>query len=1275
MSKDTVELLIEARNLATAELDKASNSVEGLGKAARETERNLNQLEIDSANLESFREVQTQLRGLREEAAAAEVAYNNLSKEVKQNAEATEEQQVAVVRAKQELAQQKAEIREVEREYNRLSKSLRENNINLRSTSKEQKRLADEIEKSKTRLVTQTRLLDKQTASLKEKVVAEQQSRRANEQTAKSTVDVAAATRKYEEALEKLIHDLERGNVTKAEYIRNEANLRKELKLTEGQVKTSRAALQAESTDRNKSVRSTDALTAVTRRLAQAYTVLIAAQSGIAAVQNSVQGYGDLEKAMSAVEKTTGLAASEIIKITDVLREQSETVMPGSTNELLRYAEVAGQLGTKSSADILRIVAAADALQQSTNLAGDEAATLLTRILQMTGEGVGSIGNLGSSFVELGNDAATTEADIAAMTKEIVTGTRSIELSSAAAAGLGTTLLELGLPAERSRTAIQRLSEVINQAAVEGGESLEQLSRITGQTADELTRNLGERPEAVLQAFLEGLVRVEEQGQVMSQTLKDFGIEGQDAIGVFNQLAGNTELLAKRINQSNEAYTSGTALMKEASKAYATQNADISRLVNQFNNLRDSIGEAFTDETNEAVDAFSKYLADNEDAVISIMEWIPQMVEGFDELMTLLNDAIAGDVGVGIELMFKGIGNTIRITVNTITLAIREVLLFTNEARIKIAEFAGASDETLQKMRESSRKLSEGIKEDSNDIGQSVARLMNESSRAYEDFQDAIFNFGDELVKLDPKLQAQIQLLVQEGKYVQDNEAAYRTLTAAIIKNHREVEVQAELAKREAEAKRIAAEEAAKKLEVQKQEIEANKVLQESYTTLIDENGRLVTVVQNQTVATRVQSDEMINLQAQIAKTKNEIATLERASKSLTAKQAELAISTANLAKEKSKLAELRKQEADLIAIETARYSDLRTIQFQYQQQLDALTLAFNSGRITLSEYLAEKQRLVGVLATVSSAMNENTKEVERNTEAVKKNAQASTQQVAQQEQVQRYTNLAAGAYAHLNKEFDFTNQSLEQLNSRSKELVGHIRQNQRVTDSWWRSLAELSNQAFERERQIIKETVQLREWEKQVQSGNLTLRELDKISRQAARGLTYISSNQMQPLINAIEEARQKLKSFRDEVADITNDIQNRLDEAEGNLEAIAKRRFQREQAELENMIHQAKLLGDNRAVADLRRALEQLRKAQNLEFQRDFGKKNTSRLGGKAEVEEYTKNANSSNSAGNNDTKRVIFTMQQGGTSTDIGLQSEQDADRLMEVLSQFGQLNIQS
>lgn len=570
----------------------------------------------------------------------------------------------------------------------------------------------------------------------------------------------------------------------------------------------------------------TDLTTKAVSTLAKAYAVLLSAQQAVQTVKSGVENYGELEAAITKVEKTTNLARDTVVKMADELKNLSENVTPTSTNELLRMAEVAGQLGTKSTEDILSLVAAADALGLSTNLAGDEAATMLARILGMTQEGIPEIHNLSSAVVALGNDFAITEADIVQMTKEIVSGTREINLGSAAAAAFGTTLAELGQPAERSRTAMQRLGAEINEASKKGGDSLERLTKITGLTAKQIEQDLGDAPEKVLVKFLEGLQKVKAEGGLVSDALKSMGIDGTEATGVLSVLADGTDRLKVALELSNKAYAAGDYHMKEAIKAYSTQESALGRLSNKFHTLTTDIGEAFSYDTDLAIrgtgDAIDKVRED----VVNLVERLPELVSGFVELAKAANDFVEtfSDDKVGLfEKAFDRIKlgiNSLSLSFKVVTLSAQQALLDVVSIKNKVAEFGGLKIDTtfIDNLRIKMRETEKSIEQDHKDMAAAAARMAGESSIAYEKLLDASDKYKGAINKLSTEQQASLKNVIDGNKYNADSEKIYRDLTSAIVLANRELEL-------EAEFKNNAADASKKKAEADKQGADAASAL------------------------------------------------------------------------------------------------------------------------------------------------------------------------------------------------------------------------------------------------------------------------------------------------------------------------------------------------------------------------------------------------------------------------------------------------------------------
>lgn len=1283
-NKEQIDLIIDAQNLASDEFTQAAKDVRELGLEASKAEKKLDELAVDQANLQSFKEVGQELGKLKRILAESEVAYDKQAVAVKKNKEATDEERVALKLTADQLKKQRAEIRALETEQRKLAKQLKTSNVDTKNVIASQEKLNRTYSKVSERVEQLRENLTKQTDTLRKNVTLEKE-RRNELEKANSTTDKAVnAVKKYESELEKLNQELKQGKISKGDYIRSEEKLRQAHQLTEQQVKTSRRAIEADAKTKEKAGKSTDALTQVTRRLAQAYTVLLAAQKGTEAIRQSVTAYGDFEEALTKVEKTTGLAQSELVKIAETLTDQSQNVTPTATNELLRYAEVAGQMGVTATEDILRIASAADALQVSTDLAGDEAALLLTRILELgRNESVSNIDNLSSALVELGNNAKASESEIAFMTKELITGTQALDFSSAAALGLGTTLKELGRTGEASRSAFSRLSQVIKNAVNDGGDDLERLQKITGLTADQFKKDLGDTPEQVIIKFLQGLNRLDEGGQSVSRSLAAFGITSQDTAQVMEVLSKNTELLTKNTNLANKAYEDGNKHTEEAIKQYATQNSNLARLQNQFKGLATSIGEAYSDETNAAISTASDLITENREAVITLMEYLPQLGLALNEAFAPITAFTEGETLPLLSILAETVGKAF----NGITVGLNSTLLAFNEASLAVGTFVGASEENLNKLIETSNRLRANIDQDLTDIENISKRAAGESSLAFEGLFEAVTKYGDGMKNLDRETQTQIQNIILSNEYNETLNGTYRKLTAQLVKASEEQRIKNELDTIAAEKKAKAIEQTQKQNEVVEKEIETitaatevSKTYAEQIQELVDkyqsgaisaaefeqeqrklvdsQNALLIsnaqtidsfiTVDQQLTAyretfnglnsaleaglitqeqykqsavalneafelsinVTQAYRDNVNNITPAIASLNKEIADTEDAIKKLTDEQnnklksdRELKKINADLIKQQNTLAQLNKDKADLVRIENASYSQLVEMQRVYSQQLDVVEQQWRQGVITKAEYVEKTERIKAVLNELSAVLGENTEQLNKNTEAVIRNKNVTQGKVEQQEKLKSATNLAAGAYAHLNKEFNLSNKSTAELTARSKELVGHIRNNQKVTDQWWRSLARLSNQAFERERQIIKETLQLRKWQDQVESGTLSLEQLGRMALNVDRSFKYLSANQLEPLISAIDEARRKLRDFQEEVVSVTDEVQDRLDAALGKFDEIAKRRHERELAELQALLKQAELMGDSASVRKIRDAIEQLKKAQKLEYRQEFG------------------------------------------------------------------------
>ena len=1394
---EIVSLIIDAQNLATDELIETSEHLEKLGEEAIRTEKSLKKLEVKKDVLDSYEAIRKNTLELRKEVADAEVSYEKLSKETKKNKKATDEQRTAVKTANIELKAMRRNLTSAETDYRKITAAAKEYGVNSKTVAKEQqalqnaikdtaesldkanketkeqqqlvaaqvegsKRLRAEYEKQKDILAEVANEEEKAAASAKKKAIADKDAK----QAAREVTDVLKV---YEIALDKLNQSRKAGNLTAGNYIRAEARLRNELKLTEKQVKATRQAVKADSDVKKRAAANTDLLTTSTRRLAQAYTVMLAAQKAIQAVSTSVTNYGELEKAITSIEKTTGNARVEMEALAEQMSHLSEDVTPASTNELLRFGEVAGQLGVKSSADILRVVAAADALGVSTNLAGDEAATLLTRILKMTGEGVGEIDGLASSVVALGNNFAVAEDEIVHMTKEIATGTTSINLGSAANAAFGATLKETGQQAERSRTAMFKLSQAIKSAVQDGGSDLERLSEISGMTGDEIEKSLGEKPEEVLLNLVKGFGEARDEGSNLADILGSMGINGSEAVTVIEALAKNSDRLEEALNLSNDAYQKQNAHMIEAAKAYADQEARITRLGNKFKNLTARIGETFSDETDAAIRMVNDSLDKTSDEVVELFNLMADLGEGVGDVVDVFENLGATFSGTDEQVGLLDLSiKTLRFTFNQITAALNTAVLGLQGFVLAGAEAVNffndntISTEFVDGLRAAMRETKADIEEDLQDIKDAQADYAGTSSSTYRDLRAVIDKYRDSIGLLSAEEQAAIVQIERNNVYVKDQSELYVDLTKALVRKNAETETEAAMTKRLNDSNaslnstlangiahvnqkvestkamtvvtteyattaedlefKLKALEETKKLglltdqeylnskavlaeatikqadaELAKNEIlkgskltteeylKANEELNQqrrdgtisiaelitkqdaltaSYELALPKNDQMKSVLNDTSVAQKDLSKAIALSEERI---RNYTKTLGKAG---IAKQ-ESADITAKLRVEEEALSVLKREQIELTELEGSTYPELIRLREQYTIQLTKINAQFAAGKLTKGEYDLAVQGVNASLEKLNEILGVNTVETDKNTESTKKATAAKKETGEASKEAATYISLEASAASHLNKQYDATGKSVDELSARYRELEGFIQNNSKVSSRWMKNLADISDEVFNQEQAFIDETLTLRKWEEQVNSGTLSLDELGKIASDADRYLTHLSQNQMDGLRDSIKQATKEFQRLDEAINDSLDDAQDRFDRAMGNEEALLKRQHAREIAELEALLKQAEIYNDSAQIAKIKEAINRLTKAQKAEA-------NNAGYDNYNSGDTFASRRNSSNSSNSTSVsgkKEIVYTVNlnspQGNTQVDFA--DKDSANKFVNYLDQLGEVNI--
>ncbi len=236
-----------------------------------------------------------------------------------------------------------------------------------------------------------------------------------------------------------------------------------------------------------------------------------------------VKLYADFETGLIGVGKTADLSGAELESLGKDIDELSKR-MPVATDKLLAIAQSAGQLGVKGSDNILKFTETVAKLGTATDLSGDQAAMALARILNVTGEALGTVDVLGSVIVALGNNFAATESQIAEMATEVARGAAVFGVSSAQASALAAALAAVGVKSEVAGTSIGRILRMIDAAIRSGGEHLAILTQITGRTAEEIEELFQRDAMAAFALFIDGLKRIGDAGGSVADAKAALGL-------------------------------------------------------------------------------------------------------------------------------------------------------------------------------------------------------------------------------------------------------------------------------------------------------------------------------------------------------------------------------------------------------------------------------------------------------------------------------------------------------------------------------------------------------------------------------------------------------------------------------------------------------------------------------------------------------------------------------------------------------------------------------
>ena len=415
----------------------------------------------------------------------------------------------------------------------------------------------------------------------------------------------------------------------------------------------------------------------------------------------AVNSAKEFESAFTGVEKTVDGTAEQMANLKQGIKDMSEE-LPSSTTEIAAVAEAAGQLGIQTD-NVLGFSKAMIDLGNSTNLTADEAAQQLAKFANIMGMSQKDFDKLGSSIVDLGNNFATTEADIVNMAMRLAGAGKQVGFSEGQVLGLATALSSVGIEAEMGGSAISKamvkmqnavemggtkldsvlkktgmtlrdlelmsandsksfreMSQSIGMTSTEvkqlvtAGANLQDFASVSGMTAEKFKKAWKEDASGALSAFIKGLGDAENKGESAITMLSEMGLTEVRLRDSLLRAANAGNLFNNAIDTGTKAWNENVALTNEANKRYQTLESRMEMTKNKIKNVATNTGDKLTPAFNKMLDKvdglIDKFDDLNDEETENVIKTLA-IVAAIGPAIKIL-----GTFGKGIGTATKGIG-------------------------------------------------------------------------------------------------------------------------------------------------------------------------------------------------------------------------------------------------------------------------------------------------------------------------------------------------------------------------------------------------------------------------------------------------------------------------------------------------------------------------------------------------------------------------------------------------------------------------------------------
>lgn len=508
---------------------------------------------------------------------------------------------------------------------------------------------------------------------------------------------------------------------------------------------------------------------------------------GTAATKSAIE----FESAFTGVQKTVDATESEYAALSKGITEMSER-MPQSASAIAGVMEAAGQLGVRGVQNLLDFTETMIMLGDATNLTSEEAAMSIAKVMNIFGTANEDVGRFGATIVDLGNNYATTEADIVSMTNRLAAGARIAKLTEAETLALAAAMSSVGIEAEAGGTAMTQTFNAIETAVAHGGKDLETFAKVAGKSATSFADMWENRPIEALQAFIGGLGNLEENGGNAVLVLDKLGLSGIRQSNMLKSLALASDMLAETVDTANSAWNENVALTNEANKRYQTFESQIQTFRNTLSNVGREFGQIILPYLQQFLNWIKEGLQkfrDLDDSTKNVIVRIVAFAAAIGPVLTILGSLIKGIQTIQMLLAtFGAASGPVGIVMAALAALVAIIMSVVESYKLATKE--------AQEMRESIEKSVSGFDEVNKKYEDTVAAIsatkmtVNEYIKTLEDLEKeygaaagqqleykvAVEGIKALLPELNVKLDAQTGLIVGGTKALRDQIAAWEDL-------------------------------------------------------------------------------------------------------------------------------------------------------------------------------------------------------------------------------------------------------------------------------------------------------------------------------------------------------------------------------------------------------------------------------------------------------------------------------------------------------------------